>query len=270
MGRNLLVLSVVIILVSAAPAYAQPLMDAGMITPNHGILYKLDVLLDNFRLMLFPHDPMVELNIMNERLAEYQMTNNTDALNDYLDKMSLMERDLTYADNQTRSYVENCICWHVEVLKEVKEICAPQAKHAIEHAINESSRVIKKIQEVRKQKKEHRVEMWINAPTTADIGEKYKISWRICNPFRTDINAVQIDAVVKKKGFLGFFIKKHILRAYNIKIPAGSCYSGETSVKVPESFWGIPLKGSWEVDAKIRAIPQNEVVEEVVKDVAIV
>jgi DNA-binding FrmR family transcriptional regulator len=134
---GLIVLGILLMLV--LPASAQT-MNPGMITPQHGIFYQLEILWDDFVIFISPNKVMAKINVMNERLAEYEMTHDQRALNDYASKLDSLEDDLKQADQTTRQIVETHLTKHIEVLQEVKELVPEEAKPAIDKAIEESSK----------------------------------------------------------------------------------------------------------------------------------
>lgn len=250
MRKLVVVWLIALMTVLVTPANAQIYASPGILTPDSP-LYPLDIWFDNLRLWLSPSKATTATDIMEERLAEYQATNSQTALNDYMQKLRIAKDSAV--DVTTRQIVEQRVTKHLEVLKRVRQKVPDEAKIAIGRAIEESSKVVNVIKSI------PRNAVTVQVPASVSVGDNVTVSWKICNPFNTSINSVEVELNIRKAGIPGAVFKKHVEREFQLFIPPGVCRSDTVSAKVPESIWGIPTEGRWIAEVTVRVEPQDVV-----------
>lgn len=240
-----------LLMVALSPASAQVHASPGMLTPNNPF-YFLDIWFDNLRLWLSPSKAITAVNIMEERLAEYELTHSQVALNDYMQKLKIARNSAV--DQTTRRIVETRLAEHLKVLKRVRQEVPDVAKAAIDRAIEESSKVVNVIKSIPPNT------VTVKVPESVRVGDKITVSWKICNPFNTSINSVDVKINIRKPGVQGAIFRKDIEKEFPLLIPPGVCRSDTVSVRVPESIWGVPTEGRWIAEVTVKVEPQDVVV----------
>ena len=241
---------VVMVVFIALAATPQPVMDTGMITPKHGILYNLDILLDNIWVALSPDKQTAIINILNERLAEIVETGDVRAISDYESKLSELN---TLQSPLVKQTVIDYLQIHRDVLEEVEDRVPDDAKPFIRHAITESSKVIEKIKMEGKSKSEleKRFTSHISVPNSVRVGEEVKVSFKICNPLNEPVQPV-VHVTASKVGVPGDVIRREGSRTLPI-IQPGQCYTDTLSTTIPSEYMDIPLKGQWRIEVEVTA-----------------
>lgn len=104
----------------------------GAVQPGHP-LYFADVWVDNVNLALNPFEEraLTRQGILEERLAEFEGTQDNSALNDYSTKLQGMPEDLRDSSNSTREMVMNRLQIHERVLERVREQVPEEAKKVL-------------------------------------------------------------------------------------------------------------------------------------------
>ncbi|RLI84745.1 hypothetical protein DRP07_00080 [Archaeoglobales archaeon] len=253
--RGLMVLVVLAVVSMMSIAVAQTQADPGLITPNSP-LYQLDIWFDNLKLMFSPNKALTAVGIMNERIAEYQLTQSNAAIDDYLDKMNTAK--IHASDTTTKQIVEEVISQHVNTLKQVRQKVPDEAKKAIDRAINESQRVIDVIKKVLQPEEQDVIQ--IDIPTSVKVGENVTASWTICNPFNSTLEYVVVKMHIRKADFSGIIVKRDIEETYSLNLAPGACKSDSMSITVPETIWGVPTRGTWIAVVEVVAEPQDVVI----------
>lgn len=219
-------------------------LDPGMILPGHP-LYFLDKIFDDFFIAISPDKVSATIAVMNERIAEFQATGSTEALNDYMTKLSYVQSVRSVEDKEK---VESAIKIHEQVLKSVRNIVPEEAKIAIDRAINESTKVYEVI---KKMDKFEKVSVEIYAPNTVSVGQSVDVKVRLCNPTDMRIETVHVEAKVEKVGIEGIVMKKEFERTFPVSVEPQTCVERTFSITVPESFFGIPTKGTWKIKVEV-------------------
>jgi len=260
-------LCMLMVLLALPVAVSAQTFDPGIITPEHGILYSLDILFDDLKIFLSPDKQSAVLSVLNERIAEIEMSNGSlPALIDYQMKLKELEKEVKTSPQSVSLDIDVYLAQHKEILSKVEEKVPLVAKPVIESVLNETEKVMSdeehEITHVGKESLNvERTGSKITVPTEVKVGQSVNVYVKIYNPFNEPISpVVYIEA--RKEGVVGWIAKKNYLYKLDTEIGPGQTYERTFTVEVPEEFMGIPLEGSWIVKVKVMANGKTLIDEE--------
>lgn len=260
----------------------------GPIYPGN-LFYAGDVLVDNAKLALnpFDNDALTRKDIMEERLAEFEATQDDSALNDYTTKLQGMPDDLEDQANATRELVKNRLQIHERVLERVRDQVPEQARQGIDRAINRSGTAREVIEELPAPAPAPPASAgpgqngngagtvgtnsnsgsYVDLPATAEMGEQVTVDGRVCNDFNSKMEKVVIQIEASK--WMGL-VKRTDTRVYSLHLYPGQCYEGQWEFTVPRHFMGTFLKGDWDVHIKVTGLPMDKEIIDTHKSIRVV
>lgn len=152
-------LLVIILLVSSIMVYAQEddenIIKAGIITPDDGFLYNIDVIIDNIKLSFAKDKVLARLKIADERLAEMNLMaieKKPKALGlareEYNQHIIIIKARIENSDTPlaNEEFVIERISKHIVILESVLEKVPEQGKEGIRNAIENSRKVVNRKQ----------------------------------------------------------------------------------------------------------------------------
>lgn len=231
--------------------------DPGIITPDQGLLYQLDIMFDNLKIFLSPDKQSAILSVLNERIAEIEISNgNMAAILDYQIKLKELEEQTMISPKAAGLNISVYLSQHKQILSKLEKNISDVAKPVIEHVINETDNIVKeetKHTEMSNKGDHLNVKSSgseISIPTKVSVGQNVTIHIKIYNPLNKPIKpVVYIEA--KKEGIVGWIAKKNYMYKLPVTISPGQTYEKTFSVTVPESFMGISLEGKWRIEVKV-------------------
>ena len=228
---------------------SQMIHSPGLITPQDGILYDLDILYDNILLAISPDMEQTLISILNERVAEIQMSNgDLRAVSDYRSKLSMLEK---LSDVKTNYILLKTLDDHEKALESVRAE-RKEVEVMLEQTIQEIKSYRLNLEGKSKTEIQQMFTSYISLPEEVSIGQDVTVSFRICNPLSKPVSP-EIHVVAVKEGIPGNLIQHEETRALGKVLEPGSCYSDSISVTVPSEYFGIPLKGRWSIDVEVKA-----------------
>lgn len=251
------VLGLVVAMLILPMAVSAQSFDPGLITPEYGPLYQLDIMFDNLKILLSQDKQSAILSVLNERVAEIELSNGSMvALIDYQMKIKELERHITVSTKSPGLDIEVYLAQHEQILSKVEQKVTEIAKPVIDSVINETEKIAK--EDVRKTEvtaennlvKVKSTGSEITVPSEVKVGQNATIHVKIYNPLNEPIKPV-IYIESKKEGIVGWVAKKNYIYKLPITIEPGQTYEKNFSVTIPESFMGIPLEGKWEIKVKV-------------------